>query len=439
MILEKQKIAFIHIPKCGGSSIEQMLHDTFGDGGRLWSDKNRKLYRIGESRQHWTLQEVRNRFDLKGWKVFTVVRNPIERARSEFYYQIRENKKCLGLKPYRDGDLGSAIKSDLLFRRCYPTHHLSASDFLKLKQKDVELEVLRLEHIQEDLLKLGEKWGIKWADLKVINPTKVKKGWDWGQDEFYELEGRWPDFHIGGYKTPYPVFQHKKIYMFWEQGWENAPRIAKASIKSWRILNPEWEVVALDGNSPVYSKVKPLWGDRNLKPCHKADLLRMWLMANRGGVWADATTLCLKPLRSWLNQALGTERFFIFRNHPVANWFIASDQGSDLAVEWLRRSKNYWKGRRSEDRYMWPHYLFGKMMDEGLAENMVDICASDWVKAGPHMMLPYHSDLNGPAGPNFFPRLIAESPPMLKLTRHHEVNPGSKYDWLLSSFEEKHK
>ena len=44
----------------------------------------------------------------------------------------------------------------------------------------------------------------------------------------------------------------------------------------------------------------------------RGDVLRITVMRDYGGVWADATMYCVLPLDSWLAQALGTGDFFAF-------------------------------------------------------------------------------------------------------------------------------
>ncbi len=60
------------------------------------------------------------------------------------------------------------------------------------------------------------------------------------------------------------------------------------------------------------------------------------MLAKHGGVWADATLLCSKPLDDWLPEYY-TTGFFAFRNpgkdRMLSNWFMASDPGNKLSEQ----------------------------------------------------------------------------------------------------------
>ena len=42
------------------------------------------------------------------------------------------------------------------------------------------------------------------------------------------------------------IDKEKIIWIYWHQGWGNAPEIIKICKKSWIKKNPEWDVRALD-------------------------------------------------------------------------------------------------------------------------------------------------------------------------------------------------
>ena len=93
MINHDLKFIFVHIPKCGGSSIEAM----FG----AWADSNREKYYIGHpveyndtvaeyektDRQHLPLNDILKKFpQCSNYFKFTFIRNPFSRIVSEFLY-----------------------------------------------------------------------------------------------------------------------------------------------------------------------------------------------------------------------------------------------------------------------------------------------------------------------------------------------------------------
>lgn len=103
MLLLKEKIIYIHIPKTGGSAIEQFLLKYFGyndivnpifllASGLIQNQKYLGLNLGHKNLQHFSLNEVlMNCYifspDVKDYEAFTVVRNPYSRAMSCMKYQ----------------------------------------------------------------------------------------------------------------------------------------------------------------------------------------------------------------------------------------------------------------------------------------------------------------------------------------------------------------
>src|SRR6266508_5901263 len=118
-------------------------------------------------------------------------------------------------------------------------------------------------------------------------------------------------------------------------------------LRSWKIRNPGWRVVELsDANLSEYidqESLAKIRGLSNITIVKFANLIRLYLISRHGGVWADATCFCCKPLDNWLPDYMGSG-FFAFRRH------------SD---EWLRnpRSRAWEFGRRRSDRVIASWFL----------------------------------------------------------------------------------
>jgi hypothetical protein len=168
-------------------------------------------------------------------------------------------------------------------------------------------------------------------------------------------------------RHPLPEERHhralpRRIYLFWDAGFAQAPEVCRMCLESWRAWHPDWEIVALDATEA--EAVLPRASlPADLLSAHYADILRLTLLAERGGVWADATALCLRPLDDWLLNVFNQSDFFAFRgparDRVLANWFLASVPGSPLAAGGLDEVRRYWAGRsRAQPEYFWFHYLF---------------------------------------------------------------------------------
>lgn len=70
----------------------------------------------------------------------------------------------------------------------------------------------------------------------------------------------------------------------------------------------------------------------------QSDMIRLQLLCKYGGVWADSTTLCIRPLDAWLCDCCQSG-FFAFSNpgkdREMSNWFIASEKNNSL-IEKMR-------------------------------------------------------------------------------------------------------
>lgn len=161
----------------------------------------------------------------------------------------------------------------------------------------------------------------------------------------------------------------RRIWIYWAQGEAEAPIAVRRAITSWRRMNPGWQIDVLNAQSAPEAVMMPELPD-NIGVAHYADVLRTRLLHEYGGVWVDATAICLRPLDEWLPQ-LAAGGFFAFawlpgdrpfiRSAPprrIANWFLASEQEGAIIDGWNRLTTQYWRGRRRAGSYFWHHYLF---------------------------------------------------------------------------------
>ncbi|MCU0529980.1 MAG: capsular polysaccharide synthesis protein [Cyanobium sp. Prado107] len=120
------------------------------------------------------------------------------------------------------------------------------------------------------------------------------------------------------------------VWALWFQGEENAPEIVRCCLASWRRLNPGWRVVVLDrGTLAHYADVglpEPVFAALGVQM--QANLVRLALLQRHGGVWADATTLCARPLDEFIHDLVAPSGFFAFTNASrerlLSNWFLAA-------------------------------------------------------------------------------------------------------------------
>lgn len=138
----------------------------------------------------------------------------------------------------------------------------------------------------------------------------------------------------------------RKIWMLWFQGQENYPYVVQKCIDSWVRQNPSWEVVVLDSDTVAeYVNLNlPESVISKLSPNHHANLVRLALLSKYGGVWADATTYCVRPLDEWIYDNFGSG-FFAFnkpgRDRLMSNWFMASEKKGIIVTRLYERLTDF--------------------------------------------------------------------------------------------------
>jgi hypothetical protein len=184
-----------------------------------------------------------------------------------------------------------------------------------------------------------------------------------------------------------PIFPKliKKIFIYWQQGFDNAPPIIVKAVNSWIENNPTWEVILItDENLHSHLDDTDFFSlfhakRATMQTAAFSDLLRLWLLGKYGGVWVDATTLCNVPLDSWLPFIVDDElEFFAFRNfdykpsviqkeiYPISSWFLYGSPTSEIIQRWKQEMVDYWDGRTEVDKYFWMHYCFFRVMQRDL-------------------------------------------------------------------------
>lgn len=153
----------------------------------------------------------------------------------------------------------------------------------------------------------------------------------------------------------------KTVWMLWQQGWDKAPDLVKACAESWQRQNPGWEVKLLDQDSLLdyaigYENVRT-----TLTRQARANMARTMLLNQHGGVWADATLFCARPLDEWLPYAAGRSGFFVFTDprpyRRLDNWFIVGAKGNYFIAAMLELFFAYWRRFEKPHRYFWMIYL----------------------------------------------------------------------------------
>ena len=196
MISHKHNFIFIHIPKCGGTSVELALLKNEGiqmknydqDDLNFLSENQKQKYRIGyeykgTSTQHRKIDEYKHNKEKK-YFTFTFIRNPWERFLSEYFYIL----KC---RP-KDQELRKKFPSFKHFvkgkheKEMYDSHDIPQINFVLNANKHKMINFIgRCEDMQTDFDYVCKKLNISKMKLPYRNPTKHKH-----YTEYYDEETR---------------------------------------------------------------------------------------------------------------------------------------------------------------------------------------------------------------------------------------------------------
>ena len=186
MISHKHKFIFIHIPKCGGTSVELALLKNEGVNLKNYEKANlnflsveqKQKFRIGYdykgiTAQHRKIDEYKSENEKK-YFTFTFVRNPWERFLSEYFY-IKKMGGCncedfdKNYPTFKHFVINNGIKC------CWPAHNFPQLDFvLNSNLNKLTNFVGRCEDMQYDFDYICGKLKIPKIELPHRNPTKHK-------------------------------------------------------------------------------------------------------------------------------------------------------------------------------------------------------------------------------------------------------------------------
>ena len=193
---------------------------------------------------------------------------------------------------------------------------------------------------------------------------------DWLHMHMQELIQSWHRHNATAFGNHPLPFQHefpRTVWLLWLAGWDSAPWVVREVAASYERHNPGWNIVRLD-NLTLRDYVEIDYIDKpNIDKPAKADILRIALLAEHGGVWADATVLCYAPLDSWIHGALIPQDFWMYHARDggkgPSSWFMAATKGSHLMQSWKAAVDKYWGARDWAHDYFWMDGLFKDLMD----------------------------------------------------------------------------
>jgi hypothetical protein len=215
----------------------------------------------------------------------------------------------------------------------------------------------------------------------------------------------------------------KIIHVYWDQGFDDAPKLVQQCVRSWREQNAGWEVRLWD-----HARADELvaWSSlpTGLKITPYSDILRTEILKEHGGVWADSTVLCTRPLDWWLLPIVCQTDFFAFSrpgpDREIASWFLAARPNSTVVRSLSKAVTDFWSRQNEPTRvYHWFQYIFEYL------ERTSPAFRKEWhtaprISAAPMLLL--QERLSGGKVPDPAEEQMLQSMPMHKLTHKQPID-----------------
>jgi hypothetical protein len=220
--------------------------------------------------------------------------------------------------------------------------------------------MITFSRLYNKVLSLGKEWYYK---CHFFNPLKAvvftlapytKMGNEWKHKEILAYLQRYAgDTLPEGYSMTTKIADDCPIWVYWHQGFNNAPPIIKKAYSNLLKYSGNHKVVALDKDNiseyvhfPAYVYDKVHLGKITLT--HFSDLLRMAILSDYGGFWIDSTILLSQPLQHYDTPfyTIRNNRFnprYVNGGSMWSAFFIATGEKNAVAKYVLDLFLNYWK------------------------------------------------------------------------------------------------
>lgn len=175
------------------------------------------------------------------------------------------------------------------------------------------------------------------------------------------------------------------IWTMWWQGLDEAPLLVKKCIESQQKNNPAHKVIIITSNNyDKYVKLPDFVIEKfkkgQISITHLSDIIRVNLLYQYGGIWADSTILMTKGIpEKWFDKEFYTINTGLYTNDPShgrwTTFFIESKRGSKL-MKFLAESFNdyLFKYDRFIDYILFDYLIeIGYENDKHIRENIDSI------------------------------------------------------------------
>ena len=429
---------FVHIPKCAGTSLEIAMgygrrYPTLGESRTATTPDYDYLF--GGGLQHLSIREVTENYPHRLARVklrFAIIRKPIERLISAYGWKTyrfdhadlpspqvmaREFEDWFDeTLPFLENNsiLENSLQGMLSAEHAFDTPRVDEEDVRHLMPQtcfiynrgrmDLDL-LINFDSIPE-AQNILESFGVSVDSIphrmKSVNATEVEKSvsekyrkrimelYRYDLELYEKFKGRayvtttTIDSNVGlAVSFPGSVNERsaknkipKKLFMYWHQGWDSAPDFVKRCAATWQRHNPTWDINLLDA-ATIGKKIElpAALKTLNLPLPALSDVIRIHLLKQYGGVWADATLWCTRPLDDWIDSVCDHSGFFAYDkpgpDRPISSWFLAAGTDCRIVDIWYSEVRHLLTKTQAYVRH---HQRFGDKQEGWLSNAISNLC-----------------------------------------------------------------
>jgi hypothetical protein len=202
---DRRKVIFIHIPKCGGISIENTIHKELGGDSFISRNQLINLPPKQDNKEytklylHSTLSDYKKYIgneEIKDFYIFSFVRNPWRRMVSHYEYLIKQMYN----KSINENDILTFPSFVQVYKTNILMYSFKSYDYYLKDDKIEKINFIgKLENINEDLKKVGDDIKMEIKEVLHMNQT----------DPILKEHENWRDYYNPGLKDiVYKTFKY---------------------------------------------------------------------------------------------------------------------------------------------------------------------------------------------------------------------------------------
>jgi mannosyltransferase OCH1-like enzyme len=164
----------------------------------------------------------------------------------------------------------------------------------------------------------------------------------------------------------------KIVWLWWEQGWDNAPKICLHTCKSFEKMNPTWRIQLVSKNNLFnFIDEEYSWIYQCSGAAFRADIVRLLLLQKYGGAYSDAAALCLCSLDDLIND-INFDKFWgfdikSFNKKPdvrtLCSWFYLSTKNNYIINKFTDTFIDSAKRQKTSHIYFLHHEVLTKLIE----------------------------------------------------------------------------